>query len=667
MTSIRCAVRSGIAAVFVLAAQACDDDEPTGSTGSIQVTVAPATVSITQGTTGFVTATLAREGGFGGVVSLTVSNLPDGVTATMEPAQLSGATTTARVNLTATGTATPATSTVTINASAPGVSNATATFALTITVAPAYELSLVPPALTIVAGTSGNTTVNITRTNLIAGVALQLVHPDPGIAGVFTPSPAMNSSALVVSVASSVSPGIYLLDIAGTATGLAGRTARLTLTVAPPPPAGNNVDYQFCDPLDAPVFFARQDGAGAWQAVAGVTAAGITRFAFNVASGHGGVMMVFRSSSEASGARRLSASRPATKLRGRLVKRQPVAAQAAVVDLYETFVFFGSTAELTADGVDTCAPTLPVKTMRGTVTGVAPGQYGVVSLGGVTTYFDGAASTNPVTFEGVKDGLIDFIGSRIVTPGLPPDRALVFRNLNIADGGSVPTTIDFNSNAAIVPATATATITGAAGDSLEVFVELVTPTVQQLFWSDLKPSQVSTRPWAGLGPAAMVTGEFHNVLVFASAALSDDFRYSSKSVTAVANESIAFGPPANAVATSLLASGTYPRFRFTGTLPAEYNKGVIVGLLGSAEPANAFSALITNSYMTAAGTALTYDIAMPDVVGLPGFPTASRLTAGTNLVTTDAIGFTGAGIFEVRPAVGNESRGSVRFTQITVP
>src|SRR5688572_15516008 len=311
MTSIRCAVRSGIAAVFVLAAQACDDDEPTGSTASIQVTVAPATVSITQGTTGFVTATLAREGGFGGVVSLTVSNLPDGVTATMEPAQLSGATTTARVNLTATGTATPATSTVTINASAPGVSNATATFALTITVAPAYELSLVPPALTIVAGTSGNTTVNITRTNLIAGVALQLVYPDPGIGGVFTASLAMNSSELVVSVASSVSPGIllfdivgtltglagwtvwltpsvapsgppgiYLLDIAGTATGLAGRTARLTLTVAPPPPPGNNVDYQFCDPLDAPVFFARQDGAGAWQAVAGVTAAGITRFAF---------------------------------------------------------------------------------------------------------------------------------------------------------------------------------------------------------------------------------------------------------------------------------------------------------------------------------------------------------------------------------------------------
>jgi hypothetical protein len=667
MTSIRSAVRSGIAAVVILAAQACDDDDPTGSTGSIQVTVAPGTLSLAQGATGYVTATLARDGGFSGMVSLAISNLPDGVSATMDPAQLSGATTTARIDLTASGTAMPATSTVTITVSAPGVSNATATFALTITVAPAYELNLVPPALTLVAGKSGNIAVNITRTNFIASVNLQLVNADAGLSGVFTPSPAMNSSELVVSVASSVSPGIYLLDIAGTATGLAGRTARLTLTVAPPPPAGTNVDYQFCDPLDAPVFFARQDGAGPWQAVAGVTSAGFTRFAFNIASGHGGVMMVFRSSSGASAARRLSASRPAATLGNRLVKRQTAAAHSAVVDLYETIVLFGSTAELTAEGVDTCAATLPEKTIRGTVTGVAPGQYGVVSLGGVTTYFDGAASMNPVTFEGVKAGLVDFIGSRIVTPGLPPDRALVFRNLNIADGGSLPTTIDFNSNAAIVPATATATITGAAGDSLEVFVELVTPTVQQLFWSDLKPSQVSTRPWAGLGPAAMVTGEFHNVLVFASAPLSDDFRYSSKSVTAVANQSIAFGPVANAVTTSLLTSGTFPRVRFTGTLPAEYNKGVIIGLLGSAEPANSFSALITNSYMTAAGTALTYDIAMPDVVGFPGFPTASRLLAGAHLVTTDAIGFTGAGIFEVRLAVGNESRGSVRFTQITVP
>ena len=669
MASIRCAARTGLVAVLMLSAQSCDDDEPTGSTGSIQVTVAPATLSVSQGTAGFVTVTLARQGGFSGAVSLAISNLPDGVSATMDPTQLTGSTTIARIDLTAAATATLGTNTITISASGPGVSNATTNFALTITAAPAYELSLIPATLTIVAGTSGNVAVNITRTNFVAGVNLQLMHPDPGITGVFTPSPATNASELVLTVASDVAPGIYLLDVAGSATGLTGRTARLTLTVAPPTPAGNNVDYQFCDPLDAPVFFARQDGAGAWQAVPASTAAGFTRFAFNMTSGWGGVLMVFRSSTEALGVRRASSARKATVRGSRLVRRQQVLAprQAAIVDVYETFVLFGSTAQLAEDGVNACAGTLPGKTIRGTVTGVAPGQYGVVSLGGVTHYFDGAASTNPVTFTGVHGGPVDFVGSRIVTPGAPPDRALVFRNLSIPDGGSLPSAIDFNSAAATVPATATTTITGATGDSLEVFVELITATTRQLFWSDLAPSQVSARPWAGLSTTAMATGDFYSIIVFASASASDDFRYASKFVAAVSNQGITFAPPANAAIGSLLASGAYPRFRFAGTLPPEYNKSVFIDVRGTSEASNAFSALATTEYLSAAGSSFTYALTMPDLAGLPGFPTGSRLSAGENVLTTDMYGFSGAGTFEVHPAVGSEGRGSVRYTKISVP
>jgi hypothetical protein len=669
MASIRCAARTGLAAVLILSAQACDDDEPTGSTGSIQVTVAPATLTVSQGSADFVTVTLGRQGGFSGAVSLAISNLPDGVSATLDPAQLTGSTTTARIDLTAAATATLGTNTVTISASGPGVSNATINFALTIAAAPAYELSLIPAALTIVAGTSGTIAVHIARTNFVAGVNLQLLHPDPGITGVFTPSPAINSSDLAVSVRSDVAPGNYLLDITGSATGLTGRTARLTLTVAPPTPAGSNVDYRFCDPLDAPVFFARQDGAGTWQAVPASTVGGFTRFAFNTTSGWGGVLMVFRSSSEALGVRRAPSARTPTMSRSRLVRRQQVVAahQAAIVDVYETFVLFGSTAQLAEDGVNACAVTLPVKAIRGTVTGVAPGQYGVVSLGGVTHYFDGAASTNPVTFNDVQSGPVDFVGSRIVTPGVPPDRALVFRNLNIPDGGSLPSAIDFNSAAATVPATATTTITGAAGDSLEVFVELITATTRQLFWSDLKPSQVSTRPWAGLSTAAMATGDLHSIIVFASASASDDFRYASKFVAAVSNQGITVAPQPNAATASLLAAGAYPRFRFAGTLPTEYNKSVLIDVRGTNETSNAFTALATTDYLSAAGSPFTYNLTMPELAGLPGFPTASRLGAGENVLTTDMYGFTGTGTFLVHPAVGNEGRGSVRYTKVIVP
>lgn len=669
MTSIRSAARSAIAAALILVAQACDD-EPTGSSGSIQIAVAPATISAAQGTATFVTVTLTRGGGFDGVVSLTISNLPNGVSATMDPAQLAGSTVLARIDLTVAATATPTTGTVTIRASAPGVSEAATTFSLTITNAPAYTLNLIPAAFTIVAGTSRTTAVHIERTNFPAGVTLQLVNPPTGITGAFTPSPATNTSELVVTVASNAAPGAHSLTIRGTAAGLTDRTVALSLTVAPPTPAGNNVDYQFCDPLEAPAFFARQDGAGAWQAVAASTAGGITRFAFNLTSGRGGVLMVFPYMSEAFGARRSLSARPSTKFRSRFVTRQPATAQrsAAAVELYETFVLFASTAELAQDGVNACAPILPGKSIRGTVTGVTPGQYGVVSLGGVTEYFDGAASTNPVTFDGVQQGLADFIGARVVTPGTPPDRVLMFRNLNIPDGGSLPSPINFNSPDATVPATATATITGATGDRLEVYVEVVTATTFQRLYSDLAPSLVSARPWAGLSGAAMLAGDFHNLLVFASTAgFPGDFRYSGKFVGPVSNQTIAFAPVVDPATVSSIAAGAYPRLRFTGTLPAEYNKTLGIDVRGTGDISNGFFALTTNAYLAAAGNAFTYDIAMPDIAGLPGFPIASRLTAGTNIVTTDVFGFTGTGTFEVRPAVGSESKGSLRFRQINVP
>ena len=666
---MRCAARSGIAAALILVAQACDD-EPTGSSGSIQVAVAPGTISAVQGTATFVTVTLTRGGGFSGVVSLAISDLPAGVSATMNPAQLTGSTVTARIDLTVAATVTPVTSTVTIRASGQGVTEATTTFSLTITATPNYALILLPAALTIVAGTSGNTAINIEGTNFPAGVTLQLVNPPTGITGVFTPSPATATSTLAVAVASTVVPANYPLSIRGTVTGLTDRTVTLSLTVAPAPPAGNNVDYQFCDPLDAPVFFARQDGAGAWQGVAATTAGGITRYAFNLTSGRGGVLMVFRSSFGFLSARRVASARPTTRLRSRLVKPQATTAHrvAAAVDLYETFVLFASTAELAQDGVDACAPTLPGKTIKGIVTDVTPGQYGVVSLGGVTEYFNGAGGTNQVTFEGVQQGLVDFIGSRIVTPGLSPDRVIVIRNLNTPDGGSLPYPIQFSGPAATVPATATATMTGATGDRLEVFIEVLTSTTRQLLWSDLAPSLVSTRPWAGLSAATMVSGDFHNLIVFASLAGSPgDFRVSSRFVGAVSNQTIPFAPVAPAATASQVAAGAYPRFRFTGTLPAEYNKTIGIDVRTGGETSNGFGALATNAYLTAAGNALTYDITMPDVAGMAGFPAASRLTAGTNDVGIDAYGFTGAGSFAARPAVGVEERASVRITKITVP
>jgi hypothetical protein len=303
----------------------------------------------------------------------------------------------------------------------------------------------------------------------------------------------------------------------------------------------------------------------------------------------------------------------------------------------------------------------------GTVAGVPAGAYGIVSLGGITDIFDGATSTNPMTFTDVPAGPVDLVRSR-TTPGAPPDKVIVFRNLDIPDGGALPSVIDFKGPASSAPATATATITGGAGDDLEIFTDVVTANGQAGLWFDLAPSPTATRPWAGFGPAAMMSGDFHGLYVFASPLDgSADFRVSLKYVGPVADQTLALGPTLDAPTTPQVIGGAYPRFRFQGTLPAEYNKGISIDVLSSEGSGNVFSILATGAYLTASGNALAYDFTMPDVVGLAGFPAGARLTPGTNDVIASAFGFTGPGIFDLRPTLGSEFEAAVKSATINVP
>jgi hypothetical protein len=250
-------------------------------------------------------------------------------------------------------------------------------------------------------------------------------------------------------------------------------------------------------------------------------------------------------------------------------------------------------------------------------------------------------------------------------PGAAPDKVIVFRNLNIPDGGSLPSVIDFNGPASSAPATATVTIAGSAGGDMEVYTDVVRDDRPRALWADLSPGPATTRPWAGLGPADLLSGEFHELTVFASASDgTGDFRVSLKDVGPVTNQTIAFGPTINVPTTSQVVAGAYPRFRFQGALPAEYNKGATIDVYGSD---NVFFILATGAYLTASGSALAYDITMPDIAGLPGFPAAARLTAGSNDVTVSGFGFTGPGIFDPQPTPGTEYMASIRNTAISVP
>lgn len=225
-----------LGAIGLLTAIACGDDDGSGPTFSIAVTASPTSLALDPGGTGTVTVTLVRNGGFTDPVNVTVEGLPTGVTATVQPAQLTGATTQATVTVTVANSVAPGTYPATVRASATGVGASTTQYTLTVNALPTYTLSLTPAALTIAPGANGQTTVNVTRANFTGGVTLSLDAPPAGVTATFNPSPATaTTSTATINVANTVANGNYNLTIKGVATGQADKTTTLALTVAAAP------------------------------------------------------------------------------------------------------------------------------------------------------------------------------------------------------------------------------------------------------------------------------------------------------------------------------------------------------------------------------------------------------------------------------------------------
>ena len=547
------------------------------------------------------------------------------------------------------------------------------------------QVAVSPSAISVQQGGNGSVTASITRSGGFNGVVTLAVTGFPtGITATITPAQLTGtetSATVSTTVVAAVAAGTYNGTITATAQGVSQATAAYQVTVTAPPAAGTDVEYRYCDASQAPAFFAYQDGAGGWQRVTGSSAAGTTKFAFRLAQARGGVLAVYQSSSSAvagalevgrtanarQGLRRSLETRETIRVRsGAAAATVRARDRSSLADAYQTEVLYASAAELVQDGIDNCALSQPTKTVTGTIAGVSADQYGILSLGGASELFIGGTTTNPVTFTDVPVGPVDLIATRMTRAGAPPDKAFIVRNLNVPDGGSLPSTIDFN-GPAVVPATASATVTGAAGDDLEIFTELVTTKHRLLMWFDLAPSTATTRPWAGIPDAAMANGEFHTVVVFASPSGSSDFRVSLKYVGSVANQTLALGPAINVPASSQVAGGTYPRFRFQGGFPQDYGKGASIDVTSTREQGNAYSIIATTAYLTGAGNAVAYDFTMADVSGLPGFPAAARLTTGTNEVLASAFGFTGPGIFDLQANLGSDFRAAARSFTIAVP
>lgn len=212
--------------------------QPPGNTsGTLTMVATPTAVSLGGTGTAPIAIVIARGGSFTSTVSLAVSGLPAGVTAAFAPSSIDAGATTSTLTLTANG-ASAGTSTVTITASGSGVTSATSTVQLTIS-AGSFTVAASPTALSISAGGSGVTTLNITRTNYTSTVNLSATSPPTGITVAFAPAAvAANTSSITITVAGTVAPGTYTVNVLAQGSGATDRTIPIALTVTAAVPVG---------------------------------------------------------------------------------------------------------------------------------------------------------------------------------------------------------------------------------------------------------------------------------------------------------------------------------------------------------------------------------------------------------------------------------------------
>jgi uncharacterized membrane protein len=224
--------------------------------GAFTLTANPTTVAITQGTTGTSTITINKTGSFTGDVALTVTGLPNGVTAAFNPASASAAEktqdvqTTSVLTLTVGAGATAGDHPLVIHGNAQGQTEKTVNLTLTVNAAPVngFTIALNPTTLSVAAGANGTVTVNINKTGTFTqNVALSVTNLPTGVTAAFNPPSAsagkspskttdtQTQSTLTLTVANTVAAQDYNLTVRGAFEGLPNSDAPLTLTVTAAP------------------------------------------------------------------------------------------------------------------------------------------------------------------------------------------------------------------------------------------------------------------------------------------------------------------------------------------------------------------------------------------------------------------------------------------------
>lgn len=572
-----------------------------GNNGSptLSITVSPSSISIAQGANGSAAIAISRGGGFSGAVTLSVENVPTGVTAAPSPASVAAGSTTATLSLSVGATTTAGSYSLTVRAKGSGVSDATATLSLTVTAVSngAFTLSLDPTSLSLVQGTNGTATVAVARTGGFAGaVALTATGLPTGMTAAFAPASATGaSSTLTITVGASVTAGSYSVVVHGTGSGVGEQTTTLTVAVSQSSPGGN-MTWTFCQASGVPVWFAFQDGNGPWTAVAGVS----NVFSFSMGSGTGGVAYVIPDGSD-----------------------------------YAVTVQYGTMQELSQFGSGLCASATGTKTIMGNVLNLGPTEQANISFGDASAVVFPGGGTS-FTLQNVLDGARDLMAGRVaigvggggVTYTM--NAGVIMRGINPANGSTI--TVDFAGSQAFTPVMSNLAINNLGTDVAQVSVGYSTAggSSGSLYFEPAGTAGTA-RQFAGVPASAQVSGDLHllTVSAFPSGGVPSTFRSASRYFATAGDQTVTMGPDLGAVTVTTAATSPYVRPHAQYNIQAEYNRYWYAGWSQTAGATT--RAVVLSASAGYLGSASVFDFTLPDFSSVAGWNNVWGFVTGSDL------------------------------------
>ena len=230
---LRAIASLGLAAVAACGGGGDGGTSPPPPVQGFAVSLSASSLSVEQGASGSITATVTRTGGFTGAVEVSAEGLPSGVTATLTPSTIGSGTTTGSLAV-AVGASVPAGSyNFTIRAKASGLADQTFTASLTVTAKPTITVSLAPATASISQSGSGTFKATIARTNFTGNVAVAVAGAPTGVTTTVTQS--ADTFTVAVAVSLNTPEGSYPLTVTASGSGVANATATYTLAVVPRP------------------------------------------------------------------------------------------------------------------------------------------------------------------------------------------------------------------------------------------------------------------------------------------------------------------------------------------------------------------------------------------------------------------------------------------------